>query len=67
MTEPKKPDSPKQPCGACRGREFWLRPPMMLLGQFYSPPEWLCCRCHPNPTGNEVKTISIEPKTAVDY
>lgn len=35
------PPRPENPCWACGGDDWWLRPGPR--------PEWLCNRCHPNP------------------
>ena len=40
------PDTPSEPCRACGGRRWWLRP--RGLG-----PGWVCARCHPAPPGVE--------------
>jgi len=39
----------KYPCSNCGSKAWWYREPRMIFNEFYSPGEWLCGRCHPDP------------------
>ncbi len=42
---------PARPCFACKGTNWWWRPPNRKWGD---PGEWVCATCHPNPSVLEV-------------
>ncbi len=46
---PVMPRRPAGACPACRSTAWWYREPRMLFGVIYSPGEWLCGVCHPDP------------------
>ena len=37
------PEKPNRPCSNCKSNKWWLR------DKGWGKPEWLCCRCHPEP------------------